>query len=588
LKKSPISSRFLLLFFLATLLSVSGVFSQQNELHWVKTFGGTYADLAYDVKVDSKGAIYLLCSSGSPLLKLDSIELTTPPSHFADKMYLAAKGQTDEKEHWRVQKNLGKGVLIKLNPAGKVLWSLKLFSNNDSTGTDPYKMLIDHEDNLLITGLFVKYFSEERYTDQAFLSKISSDGHTLWTQKLNLGQCKGVDLGLDKNNNIFLLGNYRYANRLVFSKAVQLPAKRKQPWSAFIARFTSSGEPVWARRIEGENYSIAKKIKVDSKGDVYCLLEYNSPSLQVASLQISNQGGYDLALGKFDGDNGELIWLKNIGSPLDEIANSLEEYRGQIVVIGYSAGKTIRFAKRNHSNHFGNSFLLHLKSKTGAFKNFSSQHREEGRLYITAAEVSADELYLLGIVSKKTDAGIPTSHLELYKFQDGVLENRKEINIEDYDVGTAFTFAGKDTILLSGYFEYPLLSSEDSSKKAYFDTDFFLLSCHFPQGLSSSRTILPFKADSLFYPDHSKNTSERSILIYPNPSSDGNFTLRIDEKLFGQNIHVKVRELGGKLVLHKTIESQALIKISDLSSGAYLIQLEFSDGSNFQEQVIVL
>ena len=93
---------------------------------------------------------------------------------------------------------------------------------------------------------------------------------------------------------------------------------------ALIARYDSSGNEVWSRRIGGANNDIAYGVAFDDAGDVY-VAGYFSEVLDVAQPggADTTAGLGDVFIGKFDGATGANIWLTQLGDASEDFARSI-------------------------------------------------------------------------------------------------------------------------------------------------------------------------------------------------------------------------------------------------------------------------
>jgi hypothetical protein len=90
----------------------------------------------------------------------------------------------------------------------------------------------------------------------------------------------------------------------------------------FIARYNSSGYPVWAKTAVNSGKASGKSITTDNSGNIYVSGNYLDSTLAFGSNVLSNAGEYDVFICKYD-SSGNILWAKSIGGPDVEHTYSL-------------------------------------------------------------------------------------------------------------------------------------------------------------------------------------------------------------------------------------------------------------------------
>jgi len=109
----------------------------------------------------------------------------------------------------------------------------------------------------------------------------------------------------------------------------------------FIQKTDALGNLVWAKSIGGNLFDTGNSIKVDVSGNIYVVGNFKStvdfdPSAAIFNL--TSTGEYDTFILKLN-SNGDFIWVKSIGGPFDDIANSIElDNSGNVYCTGYFYG----------------------------------------------------------------------------------------------------------------------------------------------------------------------------------------------------------------------------------------------------------
>ncbi len=123
----------------------------------------------------------------------------------------------------------------------------------------------------------------------------------------------------------------------------------------YLVKYNSSGTVLWAKNFGGDNNASVDGITIDKAGYLYLTGNFTGSSLTFGSFTLTNQGGDDIYIAKFDED-GNTIWAKN--------------YQGKSVVagIGTDASGHIYIAGYYDSSlTFNSTNLTNTGSKTNIF-----------------------------------------------------------------------------------------------------------------------------------------------------------------------------------------------------------------------------
>lgn len=150
-----------------------------------------------------------------------------------------------------------------------------------------------------------------------FLVKISAGGTVLWAK--NMTGNNGTPtyfyggLALDQAGNIYITGVYSSPTDTVGATVI---TNRSDPglYDAFLAKFDTSGHPVWVKNMGGKKNDFAYTVAVGPMGNVYVAGGYGSDTLHIGGVNLTNPlwASYKMSyLAKFD-SAGNLQWAKNI------------------------------------------------------------------------------------------------------------------------------------------------------------------------------------------------------------------------------------------------------------------------------------
>lgn len=114
--------------------------------------------------------------------------------------------------------------------------------------------------------------------------------------------------------------------------------------TAFFAKYNSSGNIVWAKSAAGDGYSWANGVASEKNGNSYFGGYFNSASISFDTLVLSQIGGHDMFLLKYD-PLGNIIWAKSfgdVGGNVDLMSVATDAL-GNVFATGYFSTQTIAF-----------------------------------------------------------------------------------------------------------------------------------------------------------------------------------------------------------------------------------------------------
>lgn len=146
-------------------------------------------------------------------------------------------------------------------------------------------------------------------TSDGYLSKFSPQGQLLWATYFGgNGNDATYGLVLDADGNIYMAGETSSATGLDATGGFQATIGGQS--DAFLAKFSPSGQRIWATYYGGSEVDQARGVTVDSQGNVYITGITKSPTgiATGAGHSITLIGtGYDAFLAKFN-SSGQRLW----------------------------------------------------------------------------------------------------------------------------------------------------------------------------------------------------------------------------------------------------------------------------------------
>ncbi len=146
--------------------------------------------------------------------------------------------------------------------------------------------------------------------EDAFVAKYNANGNQLWMAQFGTsGYDSATGVSSDGSGNVYVSG---YTDGS-FPSYTNLGS-----YDAFVAKYDTSGNPVWVKQFSTSSHDYAEGISSDSNGNVYV-----SGKTFGSFLGYTNLGLYDAFVAKYDG-NGNQLWLRQFGtSGDDEITESV-------------------------------------------------------------------------------------------------------------------------------------------------------------------------------------------------------------------------------------------------------------------------
>jgi hypothetical protein len=151
---------------------------------------------------------------------------------------------------------------------------------------------------------------------------------------------------------------------------------------AFVAKYSSSGTPVWSRSIGGTDGDAAFGVAAEPSGDVVLTGYQRSVSVDYGGGGLGTRGGNDIFVAKYSSTGGH-VWSRTIGGTgADQGSAVAVDGFGNAYVTGYiSAGTGVDFGGGAMTSAGGQDAFLVKYSSTGAHvwsKRFGSTLTELG------------------------------------------------------------------------------------------------------------------------------------------------------------------------------------------------------------------
>jgi hypothetical protein len=362
------------------LAPLSRAASETTIKGWTKTWGGSSNDSASHVAVDKWGNLYV-AGQFTGMVDFDPDPLITDT-------HTSYNGSID-------------AFISKFDSSGKFLWAktwggidrdVAYGANIDSLGnvyvTGPFRYTVDFNPDPTITETHTSNADSE---NNIFLSKFTPDGTFQWVRTWgpdkvpNAFGAEAYNVAVDGSNNIYVVGDFS-GDRTDFNPWGEHDWHTNHPpgsgpifFDAFLSKFDSNGNFIWARTWGGEGYDDGPGVALDGSGNVYVAGMYASQNINFDPAGGSGGANHpahdsgilvDVFLSKFDA-NGNFQWVRTWGG------QGTEDASGTVAVDEannvYVAG---RFASTNCD--FNPEGPPDIHSSNGALDAFISKFASDG------------------------------------------------------------------------------------------------------------------------------------------------------------------------------------------------------------------
>jgi len=167
----------------------------------------------------------------------------------------------------------------------------------------------------------------------AFLVGLDGSGEEQWILTGNsAGADKSTDVSIDLENNIYWAGEYWFD--AVFGNLTLSTTKSSK--AIFILKATPSGEPIWAKSIEGTGNKILGAMTTDAEGNSYLSGNF-SDSLFVEDTGLLASAEKDFFIIKIS-PSGDLLWARQAGISGEIQPHRMSTQNDLIVITGSMRG----------------------------------------------------------------------------------------------------------------------------------------------------------------------------------------------------------------------------------------------------------
>lgn len=324
-------------------------YSPTGVFQWVRTAGGVSGDYAHAIAVDGEGNSYIT-GEIERTVNFGSVTFTGNGSNdvFLAKYNTNGDLQFAKKVGGSSTSDRGLGIsqgngsiyitgnfhgtarfsstilttsggtdifIAKYTTAGDFQWIKKAGGSGNDEG---YAVSNDSDGNAYVTGYFsgTANFSGTSISSKGgndiFIAKYNSTGSLLWVKNAGgTGQDYGMGIQVDNSGAVFLTGGFR--NTSAFGSIIL----RGDGGHAdiFVARYTSSGEIVWAKKAGGHENDYGRAIALDASSNCYITGNFGL-SATFGSTTIVGIDSAEVYFASYDA-NGNFRWVLKASGEFD-------------------------------------------------------------------------------------------------------------------------------------------------------------------------------------------------------------------------------------------------------------------------------
>ncbi|XXX75833.1 hypothetical protein WMF30_50105 [Sorangium sp. So ce134] len=293
-----------------------------------------------------------------------------------------------------------------------------------------------------------------------FVAKFDSSGNHVWSQSFGDGLfARGHAVAVDSSDNVIVAGTF-YGDLAIGSDSTSTSGT-----SGFLAKFSSSGTPVFARFFEPSSTSLivdSGGVAVDLADDSIVIAGSFASSVDFGNgVLTSNTGGteYDAFVAKFD-SSGTALWSNAYGSGDTTSYDVAVDSSGDIVVSGVFDG-TVDFGSNTSTlTHSGSYGIFVAKLDGNGTDVWSKGFSDVSSFYHGLTVNSSDDVLLTGGLTNSVNFGgstlISAGYTDVYVAQwdaTGAHVASTSYGAGASEIGGFLAADSSDNVVLVGIFD---------------------------------------------------------------------------------------------------------------------------------------
>ncbi len=359
---------------------ISRTATAQVAPRWVTASGSTGDDTGQAIALDSAGNSYVVGTFTDDI----TFGSTT----------LKSNGSSDI-------------FITKYKNDGSILWAKSFGGSAEDIG---YSIACDAGGTVIFTGSFMStaYYAKDSLKSiggtDVVVGKLSTDGAFLWMQRFgSTTDDAGRSVTIDDKGNYYISG--AFTDKITFPGTKAGTITSAGATDVFLAKYSPTGEALWAKRGGGTSYDEARAVCFDKNGfiDMAGFFWGTATFPGGTASDLTSAGNYDCFVTQYSLD-GVPQWARKAGGFSDDEPNAITvDDTGTIFVTGFYTG-TATFST-DYSLKLGGMFLA----------KYTIDGFSQGAVRIGNTEsdmgrgVSLDKsgnVYVIGDFYDKTDFGL--------------------------------------------------------------------------------------------------------------------------------------------------------------------------------------
>jgi uncharacterized repeat protein (TIGR01451 family) len=282
--------------------------------------------------------------------------------------------------------------LVKFDSGGNVVWAKSAGGNYSDYGME---VTVDASGNSFVTGRFssssitfgsITLTNSGAGTDDMFVVKYDAGGNVIWAKSA------GGVASIDGGHCIAVDANGNtYFSGYFSSSSVTFGSTiltNVGGFDMFIVKYDIGGNVIWAKSAGGSNNDYGTDIAVDVSGNSYVIGKFSSPFITFESTTLTNAGDFDMYIVKYD-SGGNMVWAKSsVGSSYDDGSGITVDAIGNTYVTGYFQSSSISF---------GSNTLNNNNNTNGSSDMFIVKYNPSGNVVWAKSEGGSNSEYISSI-----------------------------------------------------------------------------------------------------------------------------------------------------------------------------------------------